>query len=222
MDATEYRRTPLPDHARTRVGWIALYSMCLIFSPFVGFAIHGKVEAPGLVIGLLIAVFPLCGLITIAISRWLAWRRLPTHLVKEWTTGRVIPAEGAPMVVSPVRFYCRKNWIDIMPEGVNLSRHALLTMQDVPDFMAKVWIAEQTQELFVSWSDIVEWAVDTDSDGPNYYLLKLRPKGALKVRRFKPDTATECDLLDAVRSVGKVPVRLLDDLDCKSALKNQA
>lgn len=217
MASTEYRRTPLPANARIRVGWIALFFMSIIFSPFVGFAIHGKVSEPGLVTGLQIAIVPLCGLIAIAIARWHSWRQLPSHIAEEQKLGRVFPAEGAPMVVSPVRFSSKnkKDWIEMRPEGMTLSRHALLRMHGVPDFMAKVWVAEQLGEQFVAWSDIVEWVVDTDSDGPNYYLLKLRPKGMLTVRRFEPDTATECDLLDAVRSVGEVPVRLRCDLDCK-------
>lgn len=213
MAATYYRRTALPDHARTRVGWIALCLISLILSPFLGFAIHGKVAAAGLVTGLLIAVIPLCGLIAITLLRWLSWRRLPSHVVEEWTSGRVIPADGAPTIIPPVRFSCKKDWIEILPEGVSFSRHALLRMQGVPEFMAKAWVAEQTQEHFVAWSDIIEWAVTTDSDGPDYYLLKLRPKGVLSVRRFKPDCATECAVLDAVRSVGKVPVRLLCDIE---------
>ena len=213
MAATEYRRTPLPDHAKTRVGWIALCFISLILSPFLGFVIHGKVAAPGLITGLLIAVLPLCGLIAIAILHWHSWRRLPSHIVEEWKVGRVIPAEGVPAITSPVRFSNNKDWIEILPEGVNLSRHTLLRMQGVPDFMAKAWVVEQTQEHFVTWKDITEWIVKTDSDGPDYYWLKLRPKGVLSVRRFKPDCATECDLLDAVRSVGKLPVRLLCDIE---------
>lgn len=214
MAVTEYLRTPLPDNARRRVGWIAFCIISLILSPFLGFAIHGKVAAPGLMTGLLVAVLPLCGLIALTVLRWLSWRRLPSHIVEEWTSGRVIPAEGAPTIASPVRFSFKKDWIEILPEGVSFSRHALLTMQGVPDFLAKVWVAEQTQELFVAWSDIIEWAVETDSDRPDYYALKLHPKGMLNVRRFKPNSATECDLLDAVRSVGKLPVRLLCDVNC--------
>jgi hypothetical protein len=217
MARTEYRLTPLPASARTRVGWIALCFMSLIFSPFVGFAIHGKVSEPGLVTGLQMAIIPLCGLIAIAIASWHSRRQLPSHLVEEQKYGRVFLAEGAPTVVAPVRFSNKnkKDWIEMRLEGMTLSRHALLRMQGVPDFMEKVWVADQLGEIFVAWSNIIEWTVDTDSDGPNFYGLKLQPKGALAVRRFEPDTATECDLLDAVRSVGKLPVRISCDVDCK-------
>jgi hypothetical protein len=192
--------------------------MSLILCPFVGFAIHGKVDEAGLFIGLLIAVIPLCGLIALVILRWLTWRKLPSHIIEERKFGRVIPAEGARIVVAPVRFSNKKNkndWIKMQPKGITLSRHALLRMTGVPNLMATVWVTEQTQELFVAWLDIIEWVVDTDSDGPNYYLLNLRSKGRLSVRRFETDIASECDLLDAVRSIGKVPVRLRCDVDCE-------
>jgi hypothetical protein len=216
MTATKYHLTPLPANARTRVGWVALCFMSIVFCPFVGFAIHGRVAEPGLVTGLLIAIFPLCGLIAIVILRWHSWRQLPSHIVEEQKFGRVIPAEGAPAVISPVRFSNKnkKDWIELRQDGITLSRHALLGLTGVPDTMARLWIAEHTNELFVAWSDIIEWVVGTDSDGPNYYLLKLQPKGRLAVRRFAPDTATECDILDAVRSVGKLPVRLRCDVHC--------
>jgi hypothetical protein len=216
MANTEYRLTPLPTNARTCLGWIALCFMSIILSPFVGFAIHGKVSESGLVTGLQVAIIPLCGLIAIAIARWHSWRQLPSHIAEEQKFGRVFPANGAPMVVSPVLFSSKhkKDWIEMRLEGMTLSRHALLRMQGLPDFMAKVWVIEQIGEQFIAWTDIVEWVVDTDSDGPNYYALKLHAKGMLKVRRFKPETSSECELLDAVRSIGKVPVRLRCDVEC--------
>jgi hypothetical protein len=215
MSATAYRRSPLPLNAQTPVGWIALCLIGLIFSPFVGFAIHGKVAASGLFFGLLVAAIPLSGLIAIAVSRWHAWRQLPAYIVEEWTTGRLIPAEGGPAVAAPVRFTQKKDWIEIESDGLTLSRHSLMTMRGVTQTMQKLWIAEQTKEMFISWSDISEWVVDTDSDGPDYYLLKLRQGGLISVRRLNLDTAAECALLDAVRSVGKLPLRLRCDVECK-------
>jgi hypothetical protein len=88
MAATEYRRTPLPAQVQTPVVWMALCILGLVFSPFAGFAIHGKVAVAGLVIGLWFAVIPLLGLAAIAIRRWYAWRGLPPHIAEEWTSGR--------------------------------------------------------------------------------------------------------------------------------------
>ncbi len=214
MAATEYRRTPLPKHAQTPLGWVALWMAGLIFSPFVGFAIYGKVDHSGVVIGLIFAILPLTGLVAIAVLRWYTWRTLQPHIVEEWTRGRVVPAEGAPSVVLPVRFFDQKNWLELSPEGLVLSRSGLLSIQGVPDALGRLWISEQAGELFVAWKEVAEWVIDTDSDGPDYYLLNLRPRGTIKVRRFQPDTASECDLLDAVRSAGNVPVRLRCDVRC--------
>jgi hypothetical protein len=82
------------------------------------------------------------------------------------------------------------------------------------DAVGQKWIAEQVGELFVAWKDIIEWVVDTDSEAPDYYLLKLQPLGEIRVRRFKPLAANECDLLDAVRRAGNIPIRLRCDVTC--------
>ena len=100
-------------------------------------------------------------------------------------------------------------------EGVTIAKYNILSMQNVSQLLSKAWVSEQLGYLFVPWSDVIEWVVQTDSDGPDYFLIKLLPKGALTVRRFHPDGTTECNLLDGVRSIGKRPVRLLCDVDCE-------
>lgn len=215
MASTEYRRTPLPKHAQAPIGWLALCLMGLVFSPFAGFAIHGKVAVPGLAIGLLFAVIPLLGLTVIGMLRWYAWRRLPPDVAEEWKSGRVVPAEGAPATEPSVRFSNKRNWIEMLPTGIALSRSCLLSMQGVSEAIAKIWIADNIGEMFIPWAEIIEWGVATDSDGPDYYLLRLSPVGIIKVHRIYPDDASECALLDAVRSIGKIPVRLYCDVDCE-------
>ena len=42
--------------------------------------------------------------------------------------------------------------------------------------------------------------------------LELRQGGPVEVRRFRPDGGHEADVLDAVRAIGRVPVRLFDSL----------
>jgi hypothetical protein len=215
MAANKYHLTPLPTGARTRVGWVALCFVGLIISPFVGFAIHGKVDGAGLSIGLLIAIVPICGLVALVALRWRRWRALPANLIEEQKFGRIFPAEDVTGVVSPIRFLSKnkKDWIEMGLEGVTMPRHTLLRMQGVPDLMAKAWITEQTGEQFVAWSEISEWVVDSDSDGPNFYFLKLQTKGGLSVRRFKPNMGSESDLLDTVRSVGERRVRIRCNVD---------
>ena len=215
MASTEYQRHRLPKHAKTPIGWLALCFMGLIFSPFIGFSIHGRVATPGLVIGLWFAVIPLSGLVTISLLRWYAWRRLPPHIAKEWTFGKIVPAEGAPTIIPPVRFSNGKNWIDILKNGVAFSRNCLLLMQGVSDTLAKARVADSVGEMFIPWDDILEWGVDEDMDAPDYYRLSLRAGGIITLRRFKPEDASECDLFDAVRNVGLVPVRIRCEVDCE-------
>lgn len=212
--ATEYRRTPLPTEARTPLGWLALWLFLLIFSPFFGFAIHGKVDESGLMIGLAVAAVPLLALSYLVVRRWHGMRLTPHHILDEWQFGRVVAAEGAPMIASPVRFANKKNWIEFRSEGVVLSSHNVLGMYGTKQLLKTSWMVQQSGQLFVPWSDVVEWVVESDSDGPDYYRLKLHPRGELKIRRFRPEMATECELLDAIRSVGKLPIRLQCDVEC--------
>ncbi|MEW6514382.1 MAG: hypothetical protein AB1443_10295 [Pseudomonadota bacterium] len=208
-----YRRTPLPPDARLKVGWILLCLAGLFACPFIGFAIHGKVEEPGLAIGLVLAVVPLAGLALLATKHWAAMRRLPPELAEEWRKGRFISAAGAPIVDTPARFSHQNDSIEIQPEGMVVSRSTLLGLRGVENSTEKMWIAQTVGDYFMPWSDLSEWEVHTDSDGPNFYRLNLRTKGHVLIRRFRPVEGCEADLLDAVRHVGKLPIRLLCDLD---------
>jgi hypothetical protein len=214
MSSTAYRRSPLPKSAQAPLGWLAICVAGVIFSPFVGFSVHGTVDNTGLIVGLAFSVLPFTGLVAIAAIRWYAWRRLPTRLAEEWTAGKIVPAEGAPSVLLPVQFSDLKNRVEIWPDGVVLSRATILAILGFPGAASQKWISEQVGELFVPWKDIAEWVVETDSDAPDYYELKLHPRGKIRVQRFKPFAGNECDLLDAVRSAGNLPIRLRCDVTC--------
>ncbi|MFP5390783.1 MAG: hypothetical protein ACLGI6_04440 [Gammaproteobacteria bacterium] len=162
----------------------------------------------------MVATVPLLVLAYLVIRRWRVVRRTPRPILDEWRLGKVVPAEGAPTVPLPVRFMENKYWIEIRSEGVVMSNDCFLRTQGTREPFATSWVAHQLGQLFVSWEEIEEWIVDTDSDGPDYYRLKLRSHGALHVRRFRPEESCECTLLDAVRSAGKVPVRLRCDVEC--------
>ncbi|MFT4240853.1 MAG: hypothetical protein QM569_01105 [Acidovorax sp.] len=209
--ADTYRRPPLPATARSSVGWFALCWFLLIFSPFVGFALHGKVDERGLEMGLAFALIPLAGLTALAARRWRNWRAVPPALRAQWDAGWVVPAEGAPAVAAPVRFTQGKRWIEMRPDGVVFARNSLLGMQGVPRLIEATWVAEQAGQWFVPWADITEWVVETDSDGPDNYRLLLR-QGQMRLQRLTPDAGHECDVLDAVRAVGRCPVRLRCDV----------
>lgn len=203
----------MPPEAQFRLRWIFLYLALLLASPFIGFAVVGKVGEAGMFVGLGIATIPLTVLAVLTIKRWFAIRRLPREIAEEWRYGRVIPPDGAPVLSPPVRFSCQDGFILIRTDGVIVSRGALLGFRGVPDAGAKTLITEIIGECFVTWSDIREWEVCTDSDGPDYYRLPLQGGGHVLVRRFVPHEGRESNLLDAIRAVGKRPVRMFCDLD---------
>lgn len=208
-----YRRTPLPPAAQFRLGWVFLCLALLLASPFIGFAVHGTVGEAGIVTGLGIAMVPLTGLTVLAIRHWRAMRRLPRELAEEWRTGRVIPAEGAPAITAPVEFTRNNDSIALREDGVVLSKSALLGFRGVPDAAGKTWITQTVGECFIPWKELLEWEVCDDSDGPDFYRLSMQTKRHVLIRRFAPVEGSEAQLLDAVRSIGKLPVRMLCDLD---------
>lgn len=124
-----------------------------------------------------------------------------------------VGAVSTKMTATPARFSHQNDSIEIQPEGIVVSRSTLLGLRGVEDGAGKMWIAQTVNDYFVPWSDLSEWEVHTDSDGPNFYRLILRTKGHILIRRFHPAEGCEADLLDAVRHVGKLPIRLLCDLD---------
>lgn len=208
-----YRRTPLPQTATTPLGWFAVLWLWLIFSPFLGFALAGRVGVPGLNLGVALALVPLGLLAVLAMRRWVAWQRLPPQLANEWREGRVLVPEGAPAVMPPVAFAHGQDRMEFTTHGVLVAQHSVLGVQPTGDARQLAWVLQQAQQLHVPWADVAEWVVDTDCDGPDDYRLVLRAGGRIRLRRFLPDAHQERQLLDAVRSIGKRPVRLLCDVD---------
>lgn len=207
-----YRRHAVPPSSRTRLRWWVLLWFALIFSPFIGFTLEGNVSEAGLAKGMPFALVAIAGLVALGLKDARALRRLPEDVRAQWREGRLVPADGAPRVCPPARFAANRDFIEMVPEGVVIARRTLLTMHGVADRMRKIWVSEQVGQLFVPWRDIEEWVVDTALEGEDPYTLQLKTGGAYTLRRFQPDGAGEADLLDAVRSIGKVPVRMRTDL----------
>lgn len=212
MAGHPYRRTPLPAAAKPRLGAILACLVGMLACPFVGFAVVGRVGEAGLLLGLGLALLPLAGLATLAWQYHQGRRRLPPALAAEWMQGKLVAAAGGPAVTPPWRYARGKDWIELRCDGVLVSRHALLALPGVAEAMAKLWIAREIGEFFVEWAALSEWCVAEDSDAPDSYRLSLRAGGQLHLRRFRGEAAGEVALLDAVRSIGRLPVRLLCDV----------
>jgi hypothetical protein len=210
-----YHRTPFPPGTQPKTGWRMVCWLLIVFSPFIGFAIQGKVVEQDLLTGLYLALIPVGGLILLGQLDRAARRRIPADVMSEWRHGRLIPPEGAPAITPPQRYAHARHWLDLSADGVLISRSALLQLHGsggFADHVAALHTADAAGQYYVPWSDITTWEVCTDSDGPNYHRLVLRPSGSVQVRRFRPDAGHEADLLDGVRAIGRVPVRLHDDL----------
>jgi hypothetical protein len=207
-----YRRTELPSEARARRGWLLLCLAGLFCSPWIGFAIHGRVVEEGLETGLKLALIPLAGLVGLTVARGVALSRLPPELKRERREGRIIPPAGAPPVQAPARFSHKQQFIEIQAEAAVLSRTAVLRSRGVTDEQREKWTSHDPDAWVAPWSEIVEWAVDMDMDDADFYRLHFRSGGHMDVCR-RAAQGREADLLDAVRGLGGCPVRLLCDVD---------
>jgi hypothetical protein len=140
---------------------------------------------------------------------------VPADVLAEWRHGRLVGPEGGPTLAPPLRYANARHWIELRADGVVMSRNVLLNLHGTGNFrehMASMMAADAAGQYFVPWSSVELWEVNVDSDGPNFYRLMLRPSGAVHVRRFRATDRHEADLLDGARSIGRVPVRLNDDL----------
>lgn len=207
-----YRRTPLPASVQPRLGAVFASLAAMLACPFIGFAIVGRVEEAGLVLGLQLALLPSAVLAVLAWRHRRGRRRLPPALAAEWVQGRIVPATGGPPVAAPWRCARGRDWIEVRPDGVLVSRHVLLGTPGAADAMAKLWLAGEVGEFFVEWDAFGEWCVEEDDDGPDRHVLPLRAGGRVYLRRFGT-VADEVGLLDAVRSIGGRPVRLRCDVE---------
>lgn len=207
-----YRRTPLPAAPKPRLGTIIACLATTLAGPFIGFAVLGQVSEAGLLLGLGLSLLPLAGLALVVRQYHRRLRRLPPALTAEWMQGKLVPAAGGPAVTAPWRYARGKDWIELRGDGLLVSRHVLLALPGVAQAMERLWMAGEIGEFFIEWAALGEWSVCDESDGPDTYRVSLRAGGRLHLRRFRGAAASEVDLLDAVRSIGALPVRMLAEV----------
>lgn len=202
-------RPPPPDATGGLWGFLAW--MALVFSPFAGFALHGRVDEVGLRLGLVCGLLPLAALLALAWRRHRRVQAMPPALRALWRDGVRVPAEGAPEVPAPVQLVdgpARVGWTDA---GLVFGRRRVLRLQGGPDRLARVMALEAAGQWFVAWEDLQAWSVESDSDSPDPYRVTLRDGSQLLLARLSRGR-DERALLDAVRSRGRVAVQLRDEL----------
>jgi hypothetical protein len=220
MAQTEYYgRTPLPAEAKPAVVATIPLWLAVIFSPFVAFAVNGKVDDSDWTPAFVTAGVALLAIALLSARRRAAYRNLPAHLRDEYERGKcfgVLPNARARL---PATFKLTANaTLQMTHEGIVFSPAASLGQDSrrraamVRRLMAAVRegrpdVAPQT----IAWRDIKEWEVHEGSDSDDTYRLALADGGYVRLRR-PADAAAEYALLDAVRGAGRVPVRVFCDV----------
>jgi hypothetical protein len=146
--------------------------------------------------------------------------RLPKSLRDEYQFGKLYPATRRPSSRGDRAFELgsKRAVVRVSEDGVRFSPAAFLRTDlrnaiEGAHFKHTSALGAQQDKPhhFVAWRDIKEWEVRDDSDGPNYYRLNLTKGGYICIRR--PSRAQdEYELLDAVRGVGQIAVRLFCDV----------
>lgn len=193
------------------LGWAVI-----IFSPFIGFAIHGTVGEEGLTF----AIFPFivgCVLVVSSSFRtWRDWRKLPKEVRKQPNRGKLFPPLAIPEArAGELTYHVAKNnkgEVLLSEKGVAISQKALhqASWGLMKEVAAGLSAAQATPVDYihqVEWSALAEWQVKDNSDGLDYYTLCYRDKRSISILR-PFDRALEPRVLDYVRSVGQCPVRL--------------
>jgi hypothetical protein len=213
-----YSRTPLPKDAHAPVLPVALLWMAIIFSPFVAFTVNGRVDDSNWMPALVTAgvAFAFLALLHVrAASNYLA---LPVAVRAEYRHGKVFPVIRRHQARPDREFELglKTARIAFAKDGIRVTTAAWLRSdyKRALELARKVWAHgadTNAMRVFVPWSDIQEWEVHTNSDGPDYYRLRCTGGGHVNLRRpAKP--ADEIELLDSVRSTGQIPVRLFCDV----------
>jgi len=217
MDRTErYVRTPLPDSVSVPVWLDIVLWFAVIFSPFVAFAVNGKVDDSNWMPALVTAGVSLLLLALLHAKAAMSFSNLSQAHRDEYRNGKLFQALPSAASRAVYEFELgRKGAIaHLSKEGVCFSPAATLAFDFSRMRMAARAIrsARQDQPVHaVQWREIKQWEVHKDSDGPDYYRLTLADNGYIGVRR-PSKVEEEVELLDAVRSLGQTAVSLHCDL----------
>ncbi len=212
MSYSDYQRAPIPKPARPSVSVIAICWMTFIFSPFIGFYINGKVDGSNWTPALIIASAALSIIFINTIKASINYKKLPLELRDEYKYGKLLPILPKPENCEPKLIPFNKNGtkkICLTNDGIdftiNIRQRTSITLAFE---YSKLDNAESSH---IPWHYLKEWQVYDDSDRCNYYKLILKTQEYIEILR-PTDKATEISLLDYVRSVGQVPVRIFCDI----------
>jgi hypothetical protein len=198
---------------------IALW-FAVIFSPFVAFAVNGKVDDSDWTPALVVAGVSLLALVMLHVRAWSNYQALPAALREEYAHGKLfsaVPNTGC-CVDREFELGTTGAAVHLSAKGVRFSQGAWLgaDAKRRGDILRVLWRAaragsREVPDHVVAWRDIAEWQVHENSDTADYYRLHIVDGGHLRIRRPR-EARDEYELLDAVRSTGQTAVRLFCDI----------
>lgn len=180
------------------------------FGIFAGFLIAGKVDHAGAMIGINISTGSLIGFAALGIYRWYEWRKLPQYIRNEWRYGKLIDCDDAPMIKAPLIISDKTFSLNLTAEALGISRSLVIKTRG--DFFSRPEIKGKS-DIIITWGEILEIEVCDDNDSYNYYKINLNSGDSISVRRVNRQQPPEHFILDAFRSIGKVPIRLKCDVE---------
>lgn len=216
LQSQQYRLDPGVGHRGIApegcLGWVAI-----VFSPFIGFAIHGSVEGEALAFAILPLLVGAALVIHARVGLWRERQKLPKEVREQARLGKVLPPFHATETSLNEIRYCaaRNNTGEVLlnESGVWISQKAFLQASFglAKEVASAISAAQATPVDYihqVEWGAIDEWHVkDAWSDTPPHYELVYRNRQHVSVLR-PLDRSVEPQLLDYVRSAGQCPVRL--------------
>lgn len=218
----DYRRTPLPKSAQTPIWAVLPLWMGIIFSPFVAFFVNGRVDGSNWTPAIVTALGCFAGLLFIHARTTQIYRRVPKDIRAEYLHGRLMPPlRDSDGRASPIEFGPRgpaKPLAGVTPKGIWFAPDTIRgaswgQARKMFDMNMKAGLAggSNLPTHGFEWSELVEWQVRDDSDGPDFYRLVLHDKTHVDVIR-PTNSSEEPPLLNYVRAVGGRPVRLFCDI----------
>lgn len=209
-----YGRTPLPASVKVPAVFSIVLWMAVIFSPFVAFAVNGKVDDSNWMPAYVTAGTSLLLLVVLHGKAAANFFNLPAKHRDEYLHGKLFEAlrKSASRAARDIELSRKNAIVQIAEDGVRVSLNAIMQS----DFKRAIKLIKDRRRKdppleALAWRDIKKWEVFTDSEGPDYYRLTLADGGFITFcRPAKPHD--EYELLDAVRSLGQTAVRLHCDV----------
>jgi hypothetical protein len=220
---SNYTRTPLP-HSVRRVSTEVLCAMLILWSPFVSIALDGMY---GISSWLPSYISVGLGVLGLLLRSKHYKNAVPKQTRDEYKYGKLLKASeyvcslqlpSMPCVFALAKRKQAKKTLTIDANGLYFTPNAVVqvTLKLAKKFSQHRYLSDVTggagiESHFLKWSEILEWQVHDGDEMANYYKLCLADKQYILIERTSP-SESETRLLDSVRGIGHVDVRIFCDI----------